>query len=174
MASRREGNLERFGPDRFDDAVGFFIGLLHRNTYSTETIFLADPYFMAVGPGDPESQLYVRMFEATTGRPLQILCSPKKQARHAKPWWSSYPTSLTNHVTVRALFAQSEHRTVFHDRYLITGDVEMLMSTSFSGWHKDGITFVSLPYGVYRAEAEKWWSLNPGMTSDGILVHEVK
>ena len=173
MAARRQDSFGRFGPDQFDEAVEFFIGLLHRHAYSTEPLFIADPYFMSVGPGDAESQLYLRIFGATTGRQLQILCSPKKWEKHKNPWWAKYPTIVTKHVTVRELLTPNEHEAVFHDRYLITGDMEMLVSNSFTGWGKDGVTFVSLPYGVYRAEAEKWWSLGPGMTPDGILVHEV-
>ena len=173
MAARRQDSFGRFGPDQFDEAIEFFIGLLHRHTYSTEPLFIADPYFMSVGPGDPESQLYLRIFGATTDRQLQILCSPKKWEKHKNPWWAKYPTFVTNHITVRELLTPNEHESVFHDRYLITGDMEMLVSNSFTGWRKDGVTFVSLPYGVYRAEAEKWWSLGLGMTPDGILVHEV-
>ena len=173
MAARRQDSFGRFGPDQFDEAVEFFIGLLHRHTYSTEPLFIADPYFLSVGPGDAESQLYLRIFGATTGRQLQILCSPKKWQKHKNPWWAKYPSIVTNHVTVRELLTPKQHEAVFHDRYLITGDMEMLVSNSFNGWRKDGVTFVSLPYGVYRAEAEKWWSLGLGMTPDGILVHEV-
>lgn len=174
MAARREDGFGRFGPDQFDDAVEFFIGLLHRHTYSTEPIYIADPFFMGVVPGSPESQLYLRMFEATTGRRLHILGSAKQRTTPVKPWWSSYPSILTNHVIVRELLTQSGYDTVFHDRFLITHDREILMSNSFNGWRKDGVTFVSLPYGVYRIEAEKWWSLGLGKTPDGILVYEVK
>ncbi len=174
MAARREDNFGRFGPDEFDEAVEFFIGLLYRHTYSTEPLFITDPYFMSVVPGGPERQLYLRIFEVTIGRQLQILCSPKKYQEHTNPWWSRYPTIVTNHVTVRELLTPNEQQSVLHDRYLITGDREILISNSFNGWRKDGVTFVSLPYGVYRAEAEKWWSLGLGRTLDGILVHEVK
>lgn len=174
MAARREDDFGRFGPDQFAEAVEFFIGLLHRHTYSTELLFIADPYFMSVCPGDPESQLYLRIFEVTIGRQLQILCSPKKYQIHTNPWWSRYPTIVTNHVTVRELLTQNEKKSVLHDRYLITGNREILISNSFNGWRKDGVTFVSLPYGVYRAKAEEWWSLGLGMTPGGILVHEVK
>ena len=174
VAGRRERNFGRFGPEQFDDAVDFFLGLLRQHTSSQEPIYLADPYFMSIDPGDPESWLYVRLFEATNGLPLQILSSPKKETGLVRPWWSSYPTALISHVTVRELFSPRENETVFHDRYVVTGDGEILMSNSFNGWRKDGVTFVSLPYGVYRAEAEKWWSLNPGLTPDGTLVCEVR
>lgn len=173
MDARQEDGFGRFGPDQFDDAVEFFIDLLRRHT-STEPIYIADPFFMNVDPGSPESQLYLRIFEATTGRRLHILGSPKQRTTPVKAWWSSYPSILTNHVVVRELLTQSGHDTVFHDRFLITHDREIIMSNSFNGWRKDGVTFVSLPYGVYRIEAEKWWSLGVGKTPDGILVYEVK
>jgi len=173
MAARREDGFGRFGPDQFGDACEFFIDLLHRHTYSTEPIYIADPFFMSVDPGSPESQLYLRMFEATTGRRLHILGSPKQRTKPVNPWWSNYPSILTNHVIIRELLTQSGYDTVFHDRFLITHDREILMSNSFNGWRKDGVTFVSLPYGVYRIEAEKWWSLGLGKTPDGILVYEV-
>ena len=88
-------------------------------------------------------------------------------------WWSSYPDFLTRHVTARVLIKQSGNGTVFHDRYLIAGDEEVLISNSFNGWRTDGVTFVSLPYGVYRSEAERWWSLDARITPEGILVREV-
>ena len=172
--ARIDNSLARFGPERFDDAVEFFLGLLRRYTDSQEPIYLSDPYFMSVGPGDPESQIYVRIFETTNDRKLQILSSPKVDTGLERPWWSSYPAVLINHVTVRELISQSGDERVFHDRYVVTGDKEILMTHSFNGWRKSGVTFVSLPYGVYRAEVEKWWSVNPGVTPDGIRVKEVR
>lgn len=174
MAASREDNFGRFEPDQFDKAVEFFIGLLYRHTYSTEPLFITDPYFMSDVPRDLERQLFLRIFEVTIGRQLQILCSPKKFQKVTNPWWSRYPTIVTNHVTVRGLLTPKGQPSVLHDRYLITGNREILISNSFNGWHKDGVTFVSLPYGVYRAEAEKWWSVGLGRTPEGILVHEVK
>jgi len=149
MDARREDGFGRFGPDQFEDACEFFIGLLRRHAHSTEPIYIADPFFMSVDPGSPESQLYLRMFEATTGSRLHILSSPKRRTTPVKAWWSSYPSILTNHVVVRELLTQSEYDTVFHDRFLITHDREILISNSFIGWRKDGVTFVSLPFGVY-------------------------
>ena len=171
-ATRREGNFGRFGPDQFDEAVEFFLGLVRRHTYADEPIHLADPYFRSIGVGDRERDLYLRIFDATRDRSLQVLCSPKTRTEPGKQWWADYPKVLTSHVTVRELVNQRAR--AFHDRYLVAGDKEILISHSFNGWGEDGVTFVSLPYGVYRAEAEKWWSLDTGLTRDGILVCEVK
>ena len=174
MNARREIDFGRFGPDQYQEAAKFFTGLLHRYTNSDEPLYLSDPYFMSIGPGDPESELYLRIFEATSGGLLRILCSPKERTGPMKPWWSSYPTFLTSHVTIREIVGPRGTVTAIHDRYLVAGDNEILISNSFTGWRHDGVTFVGLPYGVYRAEAEKWWSLAPGMTPGGILVREVK
>ena len=57
----------------------------------------------------------------------------------------------------------------FHDRYLITPDREILITHSFSGWNADGVTFVTLPYGVYRAEAEQLWAYGCGSYEDLII-----
>ena len=172
--ARREIDFGRFGPDQYQEASDFLTGLLYRHTNSDEPLYLSDPYFMSIGPGDAESELYLRMFEATSGGSLRILCSPKEGSSPKKPWWSSYPPFLTSHVTVREIVGPRGKETALHDRYVVAGDKEILISNSFTGWQKDGVTFVGLPYGVYRADAEKWWSLDPGMTPGGILIHEVK
>ena len=172
MDARREIDFGRFEPDQYQEATEFFLGLLHRHSASGEPMYLADPYFMSIEPGEPESELYLRIFEATSSSPLLILCSTKEKPDPMKPWWSNYPPFLTNHVTIRELF-KSEFESALHDRYLVTAHKEILISNSFNGWRKDGVTFVSLPYGVYRAQAQKWWSLDPEMMHKGILVHEV-
>ena len=173
MASRREGRLARFEPGQFEDAGTFFLELLRSHTYSREPIYLADPYFLAVRSDPQECQLYLKIFEATRGRPLRILCSPKKEASNVKPWWSGYPDTLTGHVAVRKLVAQSGAGMAFHDRYLVTRDQEILMTNSFNGWRKDGVTFVVLSSSVYRGEAEMWWNMDADPTADDILVCEV-
>lgn len=172
-APRRERSFGRFGPDRYEDAVEFFLSLLHRHRDSTRPIYLADPYFMAIGPGHEESYLYLRIFEAAAGNLLHILCSPTSRTRPEDVWWSNYPAFLTRHVTVRELIGQDEYDRAFHDRYLIAGDREILISNSFTGWRKDGVTFVGIPEGEYRAEAEQWWALDTGMRHNGYLVCEV-
>ena len=173
IAPRRERSFGRFGPDRYEDAFEFFLSLLRRHGDPTRPIYLVDPYFMAIGPGDEESHLYLRIFEDTGGNPLHILCSPTSRTKPEDVWWSNYPAFLTRHVTVRELIGRGEHDRAFHDRYLIAGDREILISNSFNGWRKDGVTFVGIPEGEYRAEAEKWWALAPGMTHNGYLVCEV-
>ena len=173
IVPRRERSFGRFGPERYEDATQFFLNLLHRHRDTTKPIYLADPYFMAIGPGDEESQLYLDIFQAAAGNSLHILCSPTSRTKPEDVWWSNYPSFLTRHVTVRELIGQGEYDRAFHDRYLITGDREILISNSFTGWRKDGVTFVGIPEGEYRAEAEKWWSLAPGMTLNGYLVCEV-
>ena len=174
MDARQEIDFGRFGPDQYQEASDFLTGLLHRHTNSDEPLYLSDPYFMSIGPGDTESELYLRIFEATSGGSLRILCSPKEVSGPGKPWWSSYPPFLTSHVTIREIVGPRGTETALHDRYVIAGDKEILISNSFTGWQKDGVTFVGLPYSVYRADAEKWWLLNPGMTPGGILIHEVR
>ena len=174
MDARREIDFGRFGPDQYQEASDFLTGLLYRHTNSDEPLYLSDPYFMSIGRGDTESELYLRIFEATSGGSLRILCSPKERSGPGKPWWSSYPAFLTSHVTVREIVGPRGTGTALHDRYVVAGSKEILISNSFTGWQKDGVTFVGLPYGVYRADAEKWWSLGPGMTPGGILIHEVK
>ena len=173
IGAHGERNFARFGPNQFEEATDFFLGLLRRHSDSTRPIYLADPYFMAIGPKDEESELYIRIFEATTGNPLRILSSPKRRTKPGDVWWSRYPAFLTKHVIVRELIAPGEHDSAFHDRYLITGDSEILLSNSFTGWRKDGVTFVGIPEGAYRAEAERWWAQGIGTTQDGILVCEV-
>ena len=61
----------------------------------------------------------------------------------------------------------------FHDRYLITPEREIIITNSFNGWPKHGVTFVSLPYGVYRAEAERLWSMDIESTKVPLLIREI-
>ena len=62
---------------------------------------------------------------------------------------------------------RSDERGCFHDRYLITPAREVLMTNSFNGWNRFGVTFVSIPYGVYRAEAEQLWAPGSGQSHLG-------
>ena len=172
LKAHRERNFGRFGPDPFVAATKFFRELLSRHLHTDAPIYLADPYFTLSRPEDDEREFFRRIFEVTSGHPLRILCSPKA-ATPIGYWWSGYPDFLTRHIIVRELIKQGGNGRAFHDRYLIAGDEEILISNSFNGWSADGVTLVSLPYGVYRAEAEKWWSLEPGTTSEGIVVREV-
>ena len=168
MEARHARNLARFGPGQMDEAVDYFIELLRRHTYSEEPIYLADPYFMTRGPGTSAERLCLRIFETTMGRPLRIICG----RQDGSAWWSNYPAALIGHATVRLLTKNDEP--LFHDRYLITSEQEILISNSISGWDSDGVTFAALPYGVYREEAEALWAIPVGFHNDGTRVHEVK
>ena len=118
--------------------------------------------------------MYLDMFAATTGRPLRVLCGAKVKNNGTQPWWSKYPNHLTKHVRVRDFRKRQEPgRPWFHDRYLITPRREVVITHSLNGWHASGVTFVCIPYGVYRAEAEKLWSLGTGSTTEGPLVREI-
>ena len=90
---------------------------------------------------------------------------------------SKYPSILTNHVAVRSVTSKDgkgRDRPAFHDRYLITPDREIIVTHSINGWHEHGVTFATLSYGVYRAEAEELWSLDVGRNKSGVHVEEIK
>ena len=170
----REGNFARFEPDHFSEAVEYFLQMLHRHTYSSEPIYIADPYFMNRETETSEHELYWGIFDATVGRPLRILCGQD----HNQVWWSNFPSVVTNHVAVRAYVkhnpAKGKDEPGFHDRYLITREGEFVITNSFNGWSKHGVTFVKLPYGVYAAQTDQLWAMHPGFSSSSIRVSEVK
>ena len=170
--ARRDGNLARFAPDEFDQAFRYFIGLLRQDSDRTKPVYLADPYFMNPLEGDEGTRLYLDIFAATTGRPLRILCAQRENS-DTQPWWPNYPKLLTNHVTVRAFLKHDKYRRGFHDRYLITPEREIIITHSINGWRKDGVTFASLPYGVYRAEAEQLWSMEVESTAAPLFVRVI-
>ena len=178
-AARREGNFERFGPDAFEDAVQYFVGLLRRDADQKTPIYLADPYFMTQLEGDSGTALSLKklgidIFAATAGAPLRILCAKKSEASgEPPPWWSSLPEQITAHVSVRSFMSRNGERRGFHDRYLITPKREIIITHSLNGWQGDGVTFASLPYDVYRAEAEQLWSIEPGSATADLLVREI-
>ena len=166
--ARRARNLARFGPGRLDEAVDYFLDLLRRHSYSDQPLYLADPYFMTRGPRGSADKLYLGIFETTIGRPLRIICGPQEGGA----WWSSYPPALIGHATVRSFTKNADP--LFHDRYLITPEREILITNSISGWNSDGVTFAALPYGVYRGEADALWARPIGKHSDGTHVCDVK
>ena len=178
-AARRDGNFERYGPDAFEDAVQYFVGLLRRDTDQKTPIYLADPHFPTQLTDDSETDLSLKklcidMFAATAGTPLRILCAKKRQDQDdPPPWWSSLPEQIAAHVSVRAFLSRDGERRGFHDRYLITPKREIIITHSLNGWHKDGVTFASLPYDVYRAEAERLWSMDTGSATADLLVREI-
>ena len=170
-AARREGNFVRFQPTQFDQAVQYLIRLLRQDSDRTAPVYLADPYFMSPLKGDKGTRLYLDLFAATTGRPLLILCTQKENG-NAEPWWSNYPNQITAHVSVRA-FRKHDDTPGFHDRYLITRAREILITHSFNGWPKDGVTFIGLPYDIYRAEADRLWNMAIGATTTDLFVREI-
>ena len=80
---------------------------------------------------------------------------------------------LARHVSVRSFMKHDRKTAGFHDRYLITPEREILISHSLNGWCRDGVTFVSLPYGVYRAEAERLWGMDIESDAEALWVREV-
>lgn len=179
VAARREGNFERFGPDAFEDAVQYFVSLLRRDADQKIPIYLADPYFETQLEGDSGTDLSLKklcidMFAATTGTPLRILCAKLSEVPGGPPpWWSSLPEQITTHVSVRSFLSRDGERRGFHDRYLITPKREIIITHSLNGWQSDGVTFASLPYDVYRAEAERLWSIDPASANADLLVREI-
>ena len=176
-AVRREHNFARFQPEEFDEAVRYFIRLLRKDSAQAQPIYLADPYFMHRPDGGKEDKLYLDMFAATTGQPLRILCCSKKE-ESTQAWWSKYPGPMVSHVRVRSFLKsgsgeRGDLKREFHDRYLITPEREVIITHSINGWSKHGVTFVTIPYGVYRAEAERLWSLDIGVDGRPTKVIEI-
>ena len=171
-AARQEGHLRRFPPSEFDQAVAHYKQLLRADADPAAPIYVADPCFM-IHLKEEVIRLYIDIVAATTGRPLHILCGAIEKG--VAPWQSCIPGALTNHVTVRAFFQRSDPpQPGFHDRYLITPEREILITNSFNGWRKHGVTFVSLPYGVYRAEAEQLWAMDVASASTSLCVEEIR
>ncbi len=171
-AARREGNFVRFRPDKFDRAVQHFIGLLRQDADQTVPVYLADPYFMDKLERDNLKRLYLDIFAATNGRPLRILCA-KSENVDSRTWWLNLPNQLTSHVSIRVFLEQTSYDSGFHDRYLITPKREIVITHSFNGWHKHGVTFSSHSYGVYRAEAESLWAMDSGSKTTDLFVQEI-
>ena len=171
-AARKEGNFVRFRPDEFDQAIRYFIGLLRRDSDQTTPIYLADPYFMSQLKGADAAKLYLDVFAATVGQPLRILCT-QKDNDDAQPWWSKYPKQITAHIKARSFLEHDEQKRAFHDRYLVTPKRSIIITHSFTGWPKHGVTFASLPYDVYRTEAKRLWSMEVGSMAADLLVREI-
>ena len=70
--------------------------------------------------------------------------------------------------------SRGEDKPAFHDRYLIIPDKEIIITHSINGWHVHGVTFATLPYGVYEAQVQELCSLNIGDNSNGVHVREIK
>ena len=144
-------------------------------------LYLADPYFDpylddTAAKYSKLVQTYLDLFAATTGRSLRILCAHPRE--YCQPWWVKYPKDITKHVSVRTFHKRDERgpdgpRRGFHDRYLITPDTETIITNSLNGWDKAGVTFISLPYEVYRAEAEQLWSMKLEADTERLWVEEI-
>ena len=170
--ARQQGNLGRFGPDQTKGAIDFFLKFLADHWGSEGPIYLADPYFMQRDFDNTDDRIYSSLFGLTKGQSLRILCGQQ----NANAWLSKYPSVLTNHVAVRSFTSKDnrgQDKPSFHDRYLIMPDKEIIITHSINGWHDQGVTFATLPYEVYRAEAEELWSMNMGQNSNGVYVREV-
>lgn len=170
--ARRDANLVRFGPGRFAEAARHFLYLISPDSDHPGPIYLADPCFVGHSMADEVAHLFVDMCAAIRGKPLRILCA-EREPSDAPAWWARYLRKIQANVTVRTFVNRSDERGCFHDRYLITPGREVLMTNSFNGWNRFGVTFVSLPYGVYRAEAEQLWALDPDTPASDVLVREV-
>lgn len=157
--ARRRGDLVRFGPGKWQEAAGHFLDILRQDCDTRRPVYFADPYFMHSLGERHEIELCLKMFVATSDAALRILCG-KKGGEQLPEWWSDCPRSMRSRVGVR-------RNPGFHDRCLVTPEREILITHSINRWD-DGVTFVKLQYGVYRAEAEKLWntgvpiSENPG------------
>ena len=178
-AARKERNFARFLPANLDDAVSYLVELLRHDADQKTPIYLADPYFETQLPSDARKHLdlrkiYLDIFATTAGTPLRILCAKKKPAQDdPPPWWSACPEQITAHVRVRSFRSQDGRTAGFHDRFLITPRREVIISHSINGWHNHGVTFASLPYDVYLAEAERLWSMDVGSPTADLLVSEI-
>ena len=168
-------NLYRFNPGEQKQAAKAFLGILTADIEPPSPIYFADPYFMDSARDPAEIRFWLDIFAATSDAPLHILCGKNGEDSGLPQWWLSCPKPITSHVGAR-IFTKHDGdrpRSAFHDRYLITPRNEILITHSVNGWASDGVTFVNLPYGIYRAEAEKLWSIDVESSTDGIHVEEL-
>ena len=170
--ARRDANLVRFGPGRFADAARHFLYLVSHDSGHPGPTYLADPCFVGHTMADEVAQLFMDVCAAIRRRPLRILCAERPPS-DAPAWWARYLRKVDANVTVRTFVNRSDERGCFHDRYLITPVREILITNSFNGWNRFGVTFVSLPYGLYRAEAEQLWALDSDSPASDVLVREI-
>ena len=154
--ARRAGDLARFDPPHVVDAIAHLTRLIRHDTDQSAPIYIADRYF-AKPTKDSLGVLYADLFAASTDHRLNVLCT-EPPSTYPNPWWKKFPRQLREHLTVRS-FLRHDGKPAFHDRYLILGDSEILFTHSFNGWHEHGVTFVKLPFDVYRAHAVELWSV---------------
>ena len=170
--ARAEGNLARFGPAEFDEAAQHLISMMRQFDDQNGPIYLADAYFMEESIEGSLEKLYLKMLATTRGRELRIMCAYKGNVS-GPPWWVAFPSMVRNHVSVRSFVKNGGPGAPFHDRYLITPGRETIITNSFNGWSKHGVTFAKLPYGVYRTEADLLWSMPIGSSAGQFLVREI-
>jgi hypothetical protein len=170
IGARRE--LVRLGRGRFRDAAKHFLSLLGEEPEDAGPVYLADPCFVGHTMADDVAQLFVDVCSVLGGRQLRILCA-EPEPHNSRPWWVAHARQVKANVAARTFVNRSDERGCFHDRYLITSKREVLITNSFNGWNKYGVTFVSLPYGVYRAEAEELWAMELESPASDILVREI-
>ena len=170
---RRRGDLVRFGSGEWNQAVRHLLGILAADRDPPSPIYFADPYFMGSAKTPEEIKLWLDVFAATAGAPLHILCGKGRQGDGLPQWWSGCPQPMTAHVRARICTKHGDGKPAFHDRYLITPKHEVLITHSVNGWADAGVTFASLPYGVYRAEAERFWSMDVGSSAADAYVEEL-
>ena len=156
----------------------FCVGTLIELNRSISLIRTSCPIWTKKAGSDSDLvQLYLELFAATTERSLRILCAQMKKG-DTRPWWSNYPKTLTNHVSVRSFLMRDKdnpdkHKRGFHDRYLITPDHEVIITNSLNGWRENGVTFISHRYGVYCAEADRLWAMGLQSATESLLVEEI-
>ncbi len=171
-SAQRQGILARYKPTDLASAIQHLVRLLEEDADRSEPVYLADRYFVSDVGGVKGVQLYADMLAATTDRELRVLCT-QRPCNHPQPWWKNLPIALTRDLKVRCFLTHGCHpQPAFHDRYLITPKRETLLSHSLNGWVRDGVTFVTLPYGVYRTEAEHLWSMDIDSPNAPLLVEE--
>ena len=168
-AAKRAGNVLRFGPHDFSKAVDRLIALVSRDGGSG-AVYLADRYFASRVPGIAGFRLYADLL-ATSHDQLNVLCT-EEPAKHPNPWWEGLPPHLTERLTVRSFQNHDRKTPAFHDRYLVAAERETLFTNSVHGWQKDGVTFVTLPFDVYRSETAHMWSQPLQTTSADFWVEE--
>ncbi len=168
-AARDDGGLYRFSPEKVDEAVGHIEQLVRTNASAEGPIYFADPFLTL--ESQTEFKAVTAIIVAARGRPLYILSGRWKVSQEM-----NLPKALVSQVKFRNVIvigADGRRRPAFHDRYLITPAGETLITHSVNGWESDGVTFSSHAYGVYKAEAENFWSLNAGSNGNNVLVEEV-
>ena len=167
QAAREAGDLVRFAPERVGEAIEYITNLIWRHSRSEGPIYFADPHFLGDKVSDAEIELLTSLLSATRGRQLNILCGNRNKSLRLK-----YPQPLTEQAAVKRFARLRDGKPAFHDRYLITPAGETLITNSVNGWEKQGVTFSTSSYGVYRAAAEELWFSRIGGNGGDLSVTE--